>query len=93
MLNLGTGLYALSMLALVLGLILGLGWLLRTYGTRLGLTGNAANKPTLKITQRLTLTAQHTLIEIESPTHTTQVILGPNHSTVVTREVLKTRKK
>lgn len=93
MLSVGTTLYALAMLALVLALILGLGYVLRTYGTRLGLTGTATHKPTLKVTQRLSLTAQHTLIEIESPTHTTQVILGPNHSTVVAREVLKTRKK
>jgi flagellar biogenesis protein FliO len=93
MLTAGTMLYALAMLILVLGLILGLGWLLRTYGTRLGLTGTATSKPTLQITQRLSLTAQHTLVEIQDTTHTTQVILGPNHSTVVAREALKVRKK
>ncbi len=92
MLTLGTGLYALAMLALVLGLILGLGWLMRTYGTRWGLGATRA-EPTLKVTQRLPLNAQHTLVEVTEPTHRTLLLLGPGQSVVVAREVLKRPKK
>ncbi len=94
MLDLGTTLYALAMLALVLGLILGLGWFLRTYGARLGLLGSTTRAmPTLQVQQRLSLTAHHSLVEVTDSTQRYLLVLGPNHSTVVSQTVLPKPKK
>ncbi|MCA3243868.1 MAG: hypothetical protein INF43_00995 [Alphaproteobacteria bacterium] len=92
MLTVGASLYALAMLALVLGLILGLGWFLRTYGTRLGFGGGGMAHATLQVRQRLSLTAQHSLVEVADTTGTKPtrylIVLGPNHSTVVAQTPL-----
>lgn len=91
MLTVGASLYALAMLGLVLGLILGLGWFLRTYGTRLGFGGGMA-QATIQVRQRLSLTAQHSLVEIADTASTKPtrylLVLGPNHSTVVAQTPL-----
>lgn len=97
MLSIGTALYALAMLGLVLGLILGLGWILRTYGSRWGLSGAARRAPTLQVQQRLTLSAHHSLVEVTDTTSPQAqrylIVLGPNHSTVVAQERLKQKAK
>ena len=83
MLTLGTGIHALAMLGLVVALILGLGWVLRRYGTPWGFTPTARAQPRYKISQRLALSAQHTLIELETPHGTRVLVLGPQGAVVV----------
>ena len=82
MLSTATTLHALAMLVVTLGLIMGLGWLLRTYGTRFGFTVSKGTS-TWRVTQRLPLSAHATLVEVETPTHTHVLVTANNHTTVV----------
>jgi hypothetical protein len=84
----GTVLYALAMLALVLGFIAALGWLLRTYGARWGLAGSSSNNA-LHVSQRVALSAQHSLLDVREPGMRYLILIGPNHSTVVAQHTLK----
>jgi flagellar biogenesis protein FliO len=84
MLTLSATLYALAMLALVLGLIMGLGWALRTYGTRWGLGNTARTTPTLRVTERLPLSAQHTLVKVQDGQQEYTLALSPQGVQVIT---------
>ncbi len=87
MLSFGTGLHAVAMLVLVIGLILGLGWVLRTYGTRLGLTKTHPQNG-LQVRQRLPLSAQHTLLEITDTARRYLIVLSPQGATLINQESL-----
>jgi flagellar biogenesis protein FliO len=82
MIDIGTILHAFAMLGVTVGLIIGLGWVLRTYGGKLGLHA-AANPQTLRITNRLPLTPHTTVYEIQTPTHTHLVAASNTHTTVL----------
>ena len=85
MLDVSTTLHAIAMLGLVLGLIAGLSWLLRTYGDKVGLGQPLGGKKggTLKVLQRLPLSAQHTLVEVADGSEKHLIVLSPNSSNLI----------
>lgn len=83
MLGFGTALHALAMLAVVIGLIAALGWALRRWGNGLNFGAGAKAVVRYKITQRLPLSPNHTLIELETPHGATVLVLGPQGATEI----------
>ena len=82
-LGFGTALHAMAMLGVVVGLIAVLGWALRRWGMTLGSNGLTGSKAAARyrISQRLVLSPNHTLIELETPNGPCVLVLGPHGAT------------
>lgn len=82
-LGFGTALHATAMLGVVVGLIAAMGWALRRWGITLGSNGIAGSKAAARyrISQRLVLSQNHTLIELETPQGPCVLVLGPQGAT------------
>jgi hypothetical protein len=86
-LGLGVWLHAIAMLAVVVGLIAALGWALRRWGNGAGGAGfsltPSKTAPRYRITHRMVLTPQHTLLELETPSGPQTLVLGPQGATIL----------
>lgn len=93
-LGLGVWLHAVAMLAVVVGLIAALGWALRRWGNGAGGAGfsltPSKTAPRYRITHRMVLTPQHTLLELETPSGPQTLVLGPQGATLIPEKEKKT---